>query len=133
MNGVATGEYISEEAVAGSDVVLTIDANLQEITEKALKANIEKIKEGGFDTKYDTRGGAAVVMNVNTGEVLALASYPDFEPSLFVDGLSNEKWEEYKKYDAFFNRAVQGSYAPGSIFKMVAAIAGLETREYYNR
>lgn len=73
------------------------------------------------------RGGAAVAINVNTGEVLSLASAPDFEPQLFTDGISPEKWNEYLAKNVLFNRAVQGAYAPGSIFKMVTAMAGLET------
>lgn len=127
VNGTTTGEYISEEAIAGADVVLTIDANLQKITENALKANIEKIRNGGFGKSYNAKGGAAVVMNVKTGEVLALSSAPDFEPQLFINGIYNDKWNEYKQGNALFNRAVQGAYAPGSIFKMVTAIAGLES------
>lgn len=127
VNGVATGEYITKEAIAGSNVVLTIDANLQKITEDALKANIEKIKSGGFGSTSNAKGGVAVVMNVKSGEVLALASYPDYEPQLLVDGISSKKWNEYLTNNALFNRAVQGAYAPGSIFKMVTAIAGLET------
>ena len=127
VNGVATGEYITEEAVAGSNVILTIDANLQKITEDALKANIEKIKSGGFGSSSKAKGGVAVVMNVKSGEVLALASYPDYEPQLLVEGISTEKWNEYLENNSLFNRAVQGSYAPGSVFKMVTAIAGLET------
>ena len=127
VNGTTTGEYISEEAIAGADVVLTIDANLQKITEDALKANIEKIRNGGFGKSYEAKGGAVVVMNVKTGEVLALASAPDFEPQQFTNGISNSKWNEYKEGNSLFNRAVQGAYAPGSIFKMVTAIAGLES------
>ncbi len=127
VNGTTTGEYISKEAIAGCDVVLTIDANLQKITEDALKTNIEKIRNGGFGSSSEAKGGAAAVMNVNTGEVLALVSAPDFEPQQFVNGISNSKWDEYEEGNALFNRAVQGAYAPGSIFKMVTAVAGLET------
>lgn len=133
VNGTTTGEYISEEAIAGADVVLTIDANLQKITEDALKANIEKIRAGGFGSSYDAKGGAAVVMNVKTGEVLALTSAPDFEPQQFVNGISTAKWNEYQEGNALFNRAVQGAYAPGSIFKMVTATAGLETGKITTR
>ncbi len=129
IDGTTTGEYITEEAVQGSDVVLTIDANLQAATETALKNNIEKIKTGGFSETRDVKAGAAVVLDVKTGEVLALASYPDFEPELFVNGISTEKWNEYTNGEesALVNRAIQSAYAPGSIFKMVSAIAGLET------
>ena len=127
IDGKVTGEYIAQEAVAGSDVVLTIDSNVQEITEKALADNITKISTGGFASRSDADAGAVVVMNVKTGEILAMASYPDYEPQLFVDGISSEKYSEYQKISALYNRAISGAYAPGSIFKMVTAIAGLET------
>ena len=66
-------------------------------------------------------------MNVKTGEVLAMASVPDYEPQQFIGGISTSKWNEYQEGNSLFNRAVQGAYAPGSIFKMVTATAGLET------
>jgi len=84
VDGTVTGEYITEEAVAGSTVVLTIDSNVQKVAETALKNNIEKIRNGGFSESYDAKSGAVVVMNVNSGEILALASYPDYEPQEFV-------------------------------------------------
>ncbi len=127
IEGTVTGEYIEEEAIAGCDVVLTIDSNIQKVAEKALKDNIIKISTGGFYEKSNANAGAVVVMNVKTGEILAMASYPDYEPQLFVNGISNEKYQEYNKVSALFNRAISGAYAPGSIFKMVTAIAGLET------
>lgn len=127
IEGTITGEYIEKEAVAGCDVVLTIDSNIQKVAEKALKDNIIKIATGGFYEKSDANAGAVVVMNVKTGEILAMASYPDYEPQLFVNGISTEKYKEYNDVSALFNRAISGAYAPGSIFKMVTAIAGLET------
>ena len=126
IEGTVTGEYVAEEAVAGNDVVLTIDSNIQAITEKALKDNITKISTGGFSSRSDANAGAVVVMNVKTGEILGMASYPDYEPQLFIDGISNEKYSEYQKTSALYNRAISGAYAPGSIFKMITAIAGLE-------
>lgn len=127
IDGTITGEYIAQEAVAGSDVVLTIDSNLQAVTEKALKDNITKISTGGFSSRSDADAGAVCVMNVKTGEILAMASYPDYEPQLFVNGISNEKYNEYQQTAALYNRAISGAYAPGSIFKMITAIAGLES------
>ena len=127
IEGTITGEYIEKEAVAGCDVVLTIDSNIQKVSEKALKDNIVKISSGGFYEKSEANAGAVVVMNVKTGEILAMASYPDYEPQLFVNGISSEKYKEYNDVSALFNRAISGAYAPGSIFKMVTAIAGLET------
>lgn len=127
VDGTQTGEYITKEAIAGCDVVLTIDANLQAVAEESLAYNIEKVKNGGFAETWDARGGSLAVVNVKTGEVLALASYPDYEPALFYNGISQAKYNEYLAENALYNRAIQGSYAPGSIFKMVTAIAGLET------
>lgn len=129
VDGTTTAEYIAQEAVAGSDIVLTIDANLQKTAEKALAANIQKIATGGFGKAYDARAGACVVMNVNSGEVLAMASYPDYNPSDFIGGISTEAWNNYTNNEAkpLVNKAIQNSYSPGSTFKMITAIAGLES------
>ncbi len=131
IDGATTGEYITKEAIAGSDVYLTIDAKVQQAAEQSLKTNIEKINTGGFGEVRKVDSGCAVVLNVKTGEVIALVSYPDFEPQLFVDGISTEKWNEYTQEgkSALLNRTIQSAYAPGSIFKMVPAIAGLETNK----
>lgn len=129
VDGTITGEYVSKNAIAGSDIVLTIDSNLQQVTQDALENCINKIKSGGFGKVYDAQGGAAVVMNVNTGEVLATASYPTFEPQWFVGGISQENWAYLRDDQRYpqLNKTIQSSYAPGSIFKMVTAIAGLES------
>ena len=129
VDGTITAEVVEKEAVAGSNVVLTIDSQLQKIAEQALKDNIEKIKNGGFGKSYDAKGGSAVVMNVKTGEVLAMASYPDYNPQSFADGISSEEWKSYNENKSYplLNKCIQSSYEPGSIFKMVTAIAGLES------
>lgn len=129
VDGTIMGEYTAKEAIGGSDVVLTIDSNLQQITENALAVNIQKIKAGGFSERYDAKGGAVVVTNVKTGEILAMASYPDYEPELFFYGISNEKYNEYinNPLKPLNNRTISSAYAPGSTFKMVTAIAALET------
>ncbi|MBR3162581.1 MAG: penicillin-binding protein 2 [Clostridia bacterium] len=127
VDGTVAAEYVSEEATGGSDIVLTIDSNLQRITENALKENMAKITNGGFSQAYHTKSGSVVVMNVKTGEVLAMASNPDFEPQQFVGGISSAKYNEYKSSQGLFNRTISGSYAPGSTFKMITAIAGLES------
>ena len=128
VDGTTTAEYVTKEAVAGNDVALTIDAKLQKTAERALKDNIEKINNGGFGKVYEANAGSVVVLDVKTGEVLAMCSYPDYEPELFLDGISSTKWEEYTSGEsALINRTLQSAYAPGSIFKMVSAVAGLET------
>lgn len=131
VDGTITDEYVAEEAIAGSDIILTIDANLQQVTENALKNSVESISAS---ERVEVTGAAAVVMKVKTGEVLAMASYPDFNPSDFVGGITTEKWnyytkkEEsaYAKNDPFVNRAISSPSSPGSTYKMVTAIAGLE-------
>ena len=129
VDGTITAEAVENEAVAGSNVVLTIDSKLQKITEEALKDNIEKIRNGGFGKSYDAKGGSCVVMNVKTGEVLAMASYPDYNPQSFADGISNEEWKSYSENKSYplLNKCIQSAYEPGSIYKMVTAIAGLES------
>lgn len=129
VDGTTTAEYIAQEAIAGSDVVLTIDANLQRVTENALAANIQKIASGGFGQAYNAKAGACVVMNVNSGEILAMASYPDYNPADFVGGISNENWNNYNNNESkpLVNKAIQNSYSPGSTYKMITAIAGLES------
>lgn len=129
VDGTITAEYISKEAIAGSDIVLTIDANLQKVTENALASNIQKIASGGFGKVYNTNAGACVVMNVNTGEVLAMASYPDYNPADFIGGISQSAWNNYTNNEAkpLVDKAIQNSYSPGSTYKMITAIAGLES------
>ena len=129
VDGTTTAEVIEKEAVAGANVVLTIDSKLQKVAETALASNIEKIKNGGFGKAYNATGGSCVVMNVKTGEVLAMASYPDYNPQSFADGISSEEWNKYSNNEAhpLLNKTMQSAYEPGSIFKMVTAIAGLES------
>ncbi len=129
VDGTITAEYTAEEATAGADIVLTIDANLQQVTEDAISANLEKIRTGGFGKVYNAISESCVVMNVKTGEILAIASCPGYNPEDFVGGISTENWNKYINDESkpLVNKAVQTSYSPGSIFKMVTAIAGLES------
>lgn len=129
VDGTVTDENVQKEAIQGADVVLTIDANLQAVTEQALKNNVEKIRNGGFKEVWNATGGAMIVMDVKTGEVLAMASYPDYDPSKFTFGIDPETWKTYNDSVSkpLRNRATQEIYQPGSIYKMVTAVAGLET------
>ena len=124
VDGTITSEYVSEEAVAGADVILTIDSNLQKVAEEALEKNIKDIAAGKYGKKYDAKAGAVVVMDVNTGDVLALASYPDYNPEKYS--------EEYSPNDTtgkYLNRAISSEQPPGSTFKMAVATAALDTKE----
>lgn len=129
VDGTIASENITQNAISGSNIVLTIDANLQKVTEQALADCVEKIKAGGFAQTYNAKGGAAVVMNVNTGEVLSMASYPSYEPQWFVGTLQSDKWDYMNDNEThpLLNKTIQGTYEPGSTFKMITAIAGLET------
>ena len=125
VDGTITDEHVSEEAVSGSDIILTIDSKLQAVTEEALKNNINKIANMGFSAD----AGTAVVLNIKTGEVLAMASYPDYNPSAFVNGIDTNTWNYYINGDTkpLENKAISAMYSPGSTYKMVTALAGLET------
>ena len=129
VDGAITAEAITKEAVAGANIILTIDSNLQRVTEEALANNINKISSGGFAEWFPADVGAAVVLNVRTGEVLAMASYPDYDPNKFVGGIDYDTWNYYINSDTkpLENKAIATMYSPGSTFKMVTAIAGLET------
>lgn len=130
VDGTITDEYVSKEAVSGSDVILTIDSKLQAVTEQALADNINKIANHGFSQENNPAdAGAAVVLNVKTGEVIAMASYPDYDPSAFVNGIDTNTWNYYINGDTkpLENKAISAMYSPGSTYKMVTALAGLET------
>ncbi len=131
VEGIVTDEYISKEAEAGSDVVLTIDADLQRKTEEALAKNIEDMQNSrnGLTGATTANQGSAVVVNIKTGEVLAMASYPNYNPTLFIDGISTENWNNYLSdtRHPLVNKAIGDKSAPGSTYKMVTAIAGLES------
>ncbi len=129
VDGSIVDEYVEEEAIAGSNVVLTIDANLQAVAEKSLKETIENagsIAKGSEDSD----AGALVVMNVKTGEVLAMASYPSYDVGSWKDGrIDTETWNAYNSNEnkkPLLNRTIAGTYSPGSTFKMVVATAALQ-------
>ena len=119
-NGKITGELYTREPQPGGTVALTIDIDLQQVVEDTLASTIQ----GMIDKDSNERGGAAAVIQVGTGEVLAMASYPTYDLSTF-----NEDYDELVNDQRLpmFNRATQGIYAPGSTFKMVTAVAALES------
>lgn len=122
VDGTIEDEYVQSEAVAGDTVSLTIDAELQGKTEEIIKDSVQTLKQ----MKKKSSFGAAVLMNVNSGEILAMASYPNYSPEVFVGGINSKDWNELKENNALYDRAASGSYAPGSTFKMVTATAALE-------
>jgi penicillin-binding protein 2 len=98
--------------VQGQKLVLTLDLDLQQAADEGL----------------GDHSGAVVVLNPNTGEVLAMVSKPEFDPNRFARGISREQWEELvgDPEKPFQNRTIQSKFSPGSIFKILMALAGLE-------
>ena len=96
----------------GSNVYLTIDKDLQLMAEKALV----------------NKKGAIVAMNPSNGEILALASSPTYDPNVFISGIDRSEWLRIasSREHPLQNRAIAGQYPPGSVFKIVVALAGLE-------
>ena len=120
---LAAGQNTDPEA--GNYVTLTIDSDLQQIVEESLEKNIRGIRTSGSKNKgSDCKSGAAVVLDIKTGDALALASYPSYDMSRF-----NEDYSKLASDDSnpLWNRAVSGIYNPGSTFKPLAAIAAMQS------
>ena len=118
-NGKIAGELYTREPQPGGTVALTIDIDLQQVVEDTLASTIQ----GMIDKDSNESGGAAAVIQVGTGEVLAMASYPTYDLETF-----NQDYDELVKDERLpmFNRATQGVYAPGSTFKLCTSVAALE-------
>ena len=138
-------EVISDsDPEPGDDVYLTIDLELQKTAEEALQQALQKIRSGGtFVSEYgnysyskayrNANVGAAVAVDVKTGDVLALANYPGYDPNLFATGISSEDWKMLQGENPrdplsplpLYNVATMTSIQPGSTFKPVTALAAL--------
>ncbi len=105
---------------AGQNVFLTLDLAVQQAADRALAE---------ARTRHPQTRGAAVVLDVRNGDVLALASSPAYDPNLFIGGISHAEWAVLSdpEMHPMLNRAVYGGFPPGSIFKMVVALAALES------
>ncbi len=129
--GKIAGEYVYKEATSGNNVSLTIDYRLQSVAENNLKKVINNIATGknGYVKQEGANAGAVIALDVSSGEVLAMASYPTFDPNDFVSGIKYSKWKQLNNNEArpMFNRVIGGTYSPGSTFKMLSALAGLDS------
>jgi penicillin-binding protein 2 len=121
-----------EEGSVGKDVQLTLDANIQQVAEKALQDGItqaQQLQNHDVEERYEklkAPAGAVVVLDVNDGSVVAMASYPSYDPTQFVGGISTANFEwltDAANNYPLVNRATQGQYAPGSTFKLVSSVA----------
>lgn len=132
------------EPEKGQDVTLTIDLDLQQAAESALKQTLEQMRSGGtftgrygnYSVKYapNAEVGAVVALDIKTGDVLAMASCPDFDPNLFSNGISTEDWNSLQSKNPrdplapapLYNVATKSAVQPGSTFKMVTATAAVQ-------
>ena len=117
-----TRESQNTQPVAGDHLVTSLDVRLQAATEKALKDAVLRGRANG----YTSDSGAAIVMDVKTGRILALASYPTYDPNAWEKGLTIEQAADLfseKKSVPALNRALQGLFAPASTFKAVSVVA----------
>jgi penicillin-binding protein 2 len=115
----------SRAPTPGSNLVLTIDTELQKAAEDAIVEGIRRAQEEGFP---NAAGGAVVALDPRNGEVLAMASYPDYDPSLWVGGMTRTKYAELTAPQAhypLFDRVIDGLYPAGSTFKPFVAAAAL--------
>lgn len=123
-DGVIVDTALTTVPEPGHTVQLTIDSRFQKAVDKALASNIEMINRTYNANSTKAAAGAAVVVDVKTGAVLAASNYPSFDQNLYAT--------QYSEYSAdeslpLFNRALQGLYTPGSTFKPAVAIAALDT------
>lgn len=135
VSGRLTDELFGKPAVPGNDIVLTLDMNLQKVAMESLERNIKLIREmGGKNNFGDADAGAVVALDVNSGEVLVAGAYPSYDPAIFIAGADDKDAQKAisdlndpdNKLTSEFNRAIAGTYAPGSTFKPLTAIAALE-------
>ena len=119
-DGTVLEEYYKTVPRAGQNIELTIDIDLQKVSEDALEAHILSLREDDGDAE----GGAVVVQEVKTGQILACASYPTFDPATY-----SQKYNELLETDfaPLYNRALQAAYPPGSTYKMVTTIASIDS------
>lgn len=123
--GTVVSEAYSTEPVAGNNIELTIDIDLQAAAEQALESTILDLRENGVGVNQngkDAEGGAVVALDPKTGEILACASYPTYDPTTY-----NQNYNEINadKTSPLLNRALNAIYNPGSTFKMVTTIAAI--------
>lgn len=129
-SGKVIGTLSNTAPVPGHDVQLSIDSGLQQQVEADLDNQIHAL-QGSIDSATGQRipapDGAAVVLDPTNGQVLAMASYPTYDPSVWVNGISTQDYQRLKDAGSLLNRSIQGDYIPGSTFKLVTATAALDT------
>jgi penicillin-binding protein 2 len=128
--GNVIGTLKTTQPQVGDSVVLNIDGGLQKALDGILKADIlhdRTVPDPRSGILPQAINGAAVVMDVNNGAVLAMSSYPSYNLSTFVNGLSDAEYHHLIVEGAFNNYAIQGLYTPGSTFKLITATTMMQT------
>lgn len=129
--GRVLGETVSEPAQAGASIVTSIDARVQAVVEKELKGAMEAARQQRdrvTGRNYEADSGAAVVLENDTGRVVAMASAPDYDPNVWVGGISTAEYARLTDKDSndpLLNRVIQGQGPPGSTFKVVTTTAAV--------
>lgn len=121
-DGTVIRSYYRQEPIAGNNVEVTIDINLQMVAEQALEAQVLALRSSGDSDGHDAQGASVVVMEPSSGEVLVCASYPTYDPATLRENYSQIIEEDY---DPLYNRALQGEYPPGSTYKMAMVVAAI--------
>ncbi|WP_165985556.1 penicillin-binding protein 2 [Streptomyces sp. YIM 98790] len=125
--GRVIGEAEGVEPEAGANLVTSIDARIQAVVEHELLQAMKKAREQRDDISgrnYEADSGAAIVMESHTGRIVAMASYPDYDPNVWVGGISAKEYERLtgeESNDPLLNRAIQGQSPAGSTFKVVTS------------
>lgn len=116
-----------KQPIAGNDLILTIDAKIQKAAEKAMDERLKYLQDKLGNPA--AKAAAAVVMNPQTGEILAIVSRPTFDPNKFNGGISTKDWKAINDNpnNPMQNRSIHAEYPPGSAFKIVTGAAALET------
>lgn len=116
-----------KQPLAGNDLILTIDAKIQKAAEKAMDDRLKYLQDKLGNP--EAKAAAAVVMNPQTGEILAIVSRPTFDPNKFNGGISTKDWKAINDNpnNPMQNRSIHAEYPPGSAFKIVTGAAALET------
>ena len=125
LDGTLVNSYFEEEPVAGSNVELSIDINLQMAAEDRMEQVIEELRANPNADGWDAEGGAVVAIEIKTGQILTCASYPTYDLSRFFDDYELLAEDPYKP---FYNRALQATYPPGSTYKMTMVAAAIDAK-----
>lgn len=126
VNGQPVQVLDERQPVPGNDVVLTLEYSIQQAAEQAMDERLRYLQSRLHRRK--AKAAAAVVMNPKTGEILAMASRPAFNPNVFNGGISEKDWNLLvgNPFNPLTNRAIAGEYPPGSVFKIITGTAALE-------